>query len=408
MPALTTLQTRYTQEIFSDEINEKVKKMGLTWLKNIASKIDSKQSSLFTYPVQKQQAYVAHFPEPKDGIERGYFQYCCQMKLTGQPIHFFTNLAALPLSLFYLATYPTANVTREQASDAVFFPDGKPFNIIPDSLQAQYKNIVSLSTDGKLLSKEDRHFLTAIFRKYPVSWLLWLKVIIKLAQYSHAITKYSPKAIISCNEYSYTAPILTEYCHTRGVKLINVMHGEKLYYMRDSFMSYDEYYVWDQHYVDLLTDLGAKKEQFRVELPGSMRIQKQDDISIQYDYTCYLQNENEDRLRALAGALRSLYDQGKRLSVRPHPRYSNINLVKQLFDFANIEDCKTVTIEQSLLQTGAAISLYSTVLNQAVSNSIPVVIDDISNPERFKKLKELRYACLSKEHTLLSEIAKNA
>lgn len=378
--------------------------MGLTWLKNIASKIDSNQSNIFTYPVKKQQAYVAHFPEPKDGIERGYFQYRCQMKLMGQPLHFFTNLAALPLSLYYLATYKSANVVPEQTADAVFFHDGKPFNIVPDSLQARYKNIVSLPTDGKLLSKEDRRFLNAIFRKYSVSWMLWLKVIIKLAQYSHAITTYSPQAILSCNEYSYTAPILTEYCRTRGVKLINVMHGEKLYYMRDSFACYDEYYVWDQHYVDLLTELRAQKEQFRVELPASMRIPKQDDVRIQYDYTYYLQDESKDTLQVLAKALKSVHNQGMRISIRPHPRYSDIALVKELFDFANIEDHKAVTIEQSLLQTGAVISLYSTVLNQAVSNSIPIVIDDVSKGSAFEKLKELRYIGLSTEHKLLSEI----
>ena len=378
--------------------------MGTEWLRKIGASIGGKQNRVFTYPVDKQKAYIAHFPEPKDGIERGYFHYCCQMKLYGQPLHFLMNLAALPLSVYYLATYKAASTTPEQTADAVFFPDGKPFNIIPDSLQARYANIATASSDGKALTKEDRKFLKGIFRKYPVSWMLWLKVIIKVAQYSHAITKYKPQAIISCSEYAYTAPILTEYCHTRGVKLINVMHGEKMYYMRDSFAHYDEFYVWDQHYVDLLTDLGAEKEQFRVELPGSMRITNQDNISVQYDYTYYLQNESHEALQTIANALKSLRNKGQRVSVRPHPRFSDLNLVKELFDFANIEDCKAVPIKQSLLQTKVVLSLYSTVLNQAVSNDIPIVIDDISNPSDFKKLKELRYICLHKEHQLLSEI----
>ena len=65
---------------------------------------------------------------------------------------------------------------------------------------------------------------------------------------------------------------------------------------------------------------------------------------------------------------------------------------------------REVTIEQSLMQTHAAVSLFSTVLNQAISNSVPVVIDDISNREHFEKLKELEYVCLNREHTLLSNI----
>ncbi len=380
--------------------------MGLTWLKNIAVKIENKQNSVFLYPVQTQKSYIEHFPIPEDGFERGYFQYCCQMRLYGQPLHFFMNLAALPISAYYLASYKSVCGNQGQTADAVFFPDGKPFNIIPDSLHARYREIVSVSSDAKALTKEDTTFLSEIFRKYPVSWMLWLKVIIKVAQYSHAITKYNPKVIICCNEYSYTGPILTEYCHSRGVKLINVMHGEKLYYMRDSFAGYDEFYVWDQHYVDLLSDMGAKREQFRVELPASMRIQKQDGIPIQYDYTCYLQGETTENLTFLANKLKALHEKGYRISVRPHPRFSDPQLVVKMFDYANIENCKEVTIEQSLLQTGTAISQYSTVLNQAVSNSIPIVIDDITNPDRFKKLKELRYICIYKEHKLLSEILR--
>lgn len=378
--------------------------MSAGFLKKIAVAIENKQSNVFLYPVQKQKSYVEHFPIPKDGFERGYFQYCCQMKLYREPLHACLNLAALPMSIYYLLKFKVTCEKENRTPDAVFFAEGKPFNIIPDSLTEYYKDIVIISSEDRYLSRTDLAFLLSVFRKYPFSWMLWLKLILKVAQYSHAITKFSPKTIISCNEFSYCAPILTEYCHTRGVKSINVMHGEKLYYMRDSFMEYDEYYVWDQHYVDLLTDLGAKREQFRVELPASMKIKNPGDIQIAYDYTCYLQNGNEQMLRTLATALKSLHDQGKRISVRPHPRYSDRNLVTELFYFAHIEDYKTVSIQQSLLQTGAAISMFSTVLNQAASNSIPIVIDDLSDPTRFEKLKELRYICLSSKHKLLSQI----
>ena len=378
--------------------------MSTEFLKKIAVRIGTRKNSVFTYPVDKQKEYVNHFPEPKDGFERAYYQYCCQMKLYGKPIHIAINFAALPLSLYYLNQFGKSSVAEAKHADAVFFNDGKPFNIIPDSVLERYSNIITLSSDKRQLRKEDKVFLKSIFRKYPFSWMLWLKTVIKIAQYSYAISTYAPNAIISCSEFSFVSPILTEYCHTRGVKLINVMHGEKLYYMRDTFACYDEYYVWDQYYVDLLTDLRADKAQFRVELPASMQIKKQSDIDIQYDYTYYLAAENKETLQVIADALRLLQNKGKRISVRPHPRYSNVTLVRELFDFANIEDYKAVTIEQSLLQTGNAISLFSTVLNQAVSASIPIVIDDLCTPANFHKLKELRYICLNKEHNLLSEV----
>ena len=228
--------------------------------------------------------------------------------------------------------------------------------------------------------------------------------IIKVAQYSYAITSYAPEAVISCAEYSYTAPVLTEYCHTRGVKLVNVMHGEKLYDMHDAFSKFDEFYVWGQEYVDLLSALRADSEQFRIAVPRSMIIERPEDVEVVYDYTYYLAAENNEVLKKIAHAMRVLHDNGKHISVRPHPRYTDEKIVKELFAFANIENFREVTIEQSLMQTHAAVSLFSTVLNQAISNSVPVVIDDISNREHFEKLKELEYVCLNREHTLLSNI----
>ena len=378
--------------------------MSTKLLKNIAVAIEKKQKKLFTYPVGKQETYVAHFKEPKDGIERGYFQYRCQMKLYGMFLHIFLNVAALPLSLIYLIGYSHTSNGFSHKVDAVFFDDGKPFNIIPDSVQQRYKDIITLSSDEKKLNKFDRNFLRTVFKRYPFSWMLWLKLIIKVSQYSSALTRYTPQAVISCSEFSYTSPILTEYCHARGVKLINVMHGEKLYDMRDSFSRYDEFYVWSEEYVNLLCDLRAEKSQFIIEIPQSLRIPKTCDIETKYDYTYYLADEDEEALRKIAEVLKKINNEGKSISVRPHPRYTDLKLVNRYLNFVDIENGTIVTIEQSLLQTGAAISLFSTVLNQAISNAIPIIIDDISNRERFEKLEELKYVVLHKEHKLLSEV----
>lgn len=378
--------------------------MGTEWLKKIARAIGGKQNSVFTYPVDKQKAYIAHFPEPKDGIERGYFQYCCRMKLYGEPLHRLMNLAAFPLSLYYMATYKDAVTVTEQAADAIFFSGGHPFNIVPDTLLKRYQDIVTISSDDKSLTKEDRQFLKTVFRRYPFSWMLWLKLIIKVAQYSHAITKYKPQAVIACHEFSYTAPILTEYCHMRGVRSINIMHGEKLYDMHDAFSKFDEFFVWDQVYVDLFVSMRGDADQFVIEQPRSLRISNEGNIEKKYDYTYYLTAEDDDALCIIAQKLKELKEAGKRISVRPHPRYSDMDKVNTYFDFANVENWKTITIEESLLQTGAAISLHSTVLYQAYNNGIGAIIDDISAPDQFAKLKELRYVMLSVEHRLLSAL----
>ena len=154
----------------------------------------------------------------------------------------------------------------------------------------------------------------------------------------------------------------------------------------------------------MLISLKAEKRQFVIEVPSSLKFEKEATKIKIYDYTYYLGEESEEVLKKISKVLERLYLCGKKISLRPHPRYSNIKTIKKIFSFINIEDVKVISIEQSLLQTGAAISLYSTVLNQALCNSIPIIIDDITNIKNFKKLKELGYICLYKEHRLLSEI----
>ena len=378
--------------------------MSVAMLKKLAVIIEKKDDGLFSYPVTKQKKYIRQFNSPKDEFERSYFQYCCQMKLYRPLLRIMLNIAALPLSVFYLVKYKRNRINSTDKHKCIFVKNGLPENIVPTSLKQGEREIVAVEIVENVLNKGDMTFLRNLFKRYPFSWMLWLKTIIKTSQYSAIITKHSPEVLISCDEFSFTSSIMTKYCRQNGIKRINVMHGEKLYFMRDSFVDYDEYYVWDQYYVDLLVELGARKEQFRVELPESMVIKKRGDVCICYDYTYYLAAESKDTLQVISNTLRTLYDKGKRVSIRPHPRYSDMKLVNEMFDFANIEDYRSVTIEQSLLQTDTAISLFSTVLNQSVSNSIPIVIDDLSNRKHFEKLKELKYVVLNKEHMLLSEI----
>jgi hypothetical protein len=68
-----------------------------------------------------------------------------------------------------------------------------------------------------------------------------------------------------------------------------------------------------------------------------------------------------------------------------------------------LED-STTSIEESIGNTRNAISLYSNCLNQAYYANRMIVIDDISSPKRFERLKEMSYIMFSKPHNLLSDI----
>ena len=125
-------------------------------------------------------------------------------------------------------------------------------------------------------------------------------------------------------------------------------------------------------------------------------------IRKEYDYTYYLQINTLDELSRIEKFLRKL-KKDNRISIRPHPVYSKMEDVKKVFEDYNIEDCEQVSIETSILRTQNVVSFYSTVLYQAYLNGTDVVVDDISHPKEFRRLKELNYIMLAKKHGLLSE-----
>ena len=376
-------------------------------LRKLAVLLERRQDALFSYDIGKQKKYIEKLGDPRDEIERSFFQYECQMQFNGKIITFLLNLISFPMTILYWFKYEKkVQVNREEKKSLVFFRDGKPGNILPKSLQKRYATIESDPVEGAILTAEDRKFIKGIIHRYPFSWHFILKCLIKIGRYSFVIEAYSPDAIAVCAEYSFTSSALTAYCKQRNIKHIDVMHGEKMYYMRDSFFKFDECYIWDEYYGKILASLKADKDQFVVEIPASLKFEGELIRTHIYDYTYYLGAETEEVLKKIAEYLGQLHKRGNRISIRPHPRYSDMDFVKRLFYFANVEDTKEVSIEQSLLQTEAAISLYSTVLNQALCNSIPIIVDNISNPENFNKLKELGYMCLYKEHKLLSDIVE--
>lgn len=373
----------------------------LTKLKNLLVKLETANNSLFTCPVDKQKSYLNAFNEPKDDLERAYFQYKCQMYFYPWYLVMILNLAALPVLIFY---YFKRNDDKDsnQNTDAVFLADGKPNSIIPQSLNNTYASILRIDDKRQRLTSEDKKFFSQIILKHPLSWQFLLKCLLKIRFYSYEIDARHPKAIIVCNEYSFTSSLLTKYCADNNIIHINVMHGEKLFYIRDTFFRFHKCYVWDYEYRDLLCELRAEPTQFVVEVPPSLVFSQQSQNKV-IDFTYYLGAESGDTLNKIVCSLDNLSRKGFRVSLRPHPRYTNLEEIKKHKHQFEVED-SYITIEESLLRTNNAISVYSTVLNQACHNGVNVVIDDVTDIERFLKLTELNYVMLRKKHILLSDV----
>ena len=379
--------------------------MKLDMLKKMAVKLEIKKNAIFSYPVKKQKRIVSGMNEPHDDVERSYRQYQCQMRLNGTLTSLVLNFISFPVIIYFYFKKCRADDEGSDTREAVFISGGISDNVIPESLKNEFKtwNILS-NYPGESFTSQDKEYFRKIILKYPVSWHFLLKCIIKLRLYSYIIDKYQPKAIIACEEYSFTSSLLTDYCNHRDVHHINVMHGEKLYYMRDSFFRFHRCYIWDNHYKDLFIQLRAEPNQFRIAIPPSLKFSGTNHSNKTIDYTYYLGAEKDAVLTAIIEALIKLKNKGFRVALRPHPRYSDMDEINKFRSEFDIEDIKKIGIEASLFRTKKAISVYSTVLNQAFYNGVGVVIDDVSNPAKYERLKEVQYIMLSKEHEVLSHL----
>lgn len=374
-------------------------------IKKLAIEIELKQNSVFSYPVEKQKRYIDSFPQPRDLIERSFFQYKCQMKLHHSWFFIIMNMFSFPLFLFYLCK-STHQIQTEKSNktDAVFFTDGKPANILPNDVKSRYRSIKYVDEKKSAIANEDKKYVIELWKRYPFSWHFLLKAIIKISYYRYQIDATNADTIIVCNEYSFTSSLLTDYCKKHSIRHINVMHGEKVFYMMDSFFEFDECHVWDEYYKKLFIELRASECQFYVSIPDSLKIVKVSTPK-EYDYIYYLGGENRNQIDKIIRSMLRLSELGYRVAIRPHPRYTKQEDVLYIND-NKIYICNKETIEDSIMSTKNVVSLFSTVLNQAYNNGVSVVIDDVTDYKKYERLKSIGYIILAKEHTLLSECIK--
>lgn len=358
--------------------------------------------------LRKQQAYLASLPEPQDDAERSYRQYQCQTAShrSSWRGHILDFAARLVTWVLLLRDDPDPACPKGGGEGtekrAVFLRQGVTLSIVPSSLTAEYRIDEMPYMGPRRLTAEDRRFFRdMVWDRYRKDGLFCLKLLLRMEMYAYARMQGPYCAVLTHTEYSYASSFLTAYCRYHGMEHINVMHGEKLYSIQDSFVHFDRFYVWDAFYRDLFVSLRAEPAQFRVELPPSMQPWRADGVEKSVDYTYYLQAEDRAMLEKIAQALHTLQARGMVIAVRPHPRYTSPEAMR-FFQHFLVEDC-SISIEQSILRTKRAVSRYSTVLLQASINGVSVVVDDLTAPERFAQLAELKYIMLSLPHTLLSE-----
>jgi hypothetical protein len=357
------------------------------------------------YETQKKK--LESLGEPKNLLERSYFQYLCQMYNVPFLIKMTQNLLAIPLIVYYLMKkYKSKGIFSDKNSKtAVFLREGITKDFLPDSLSYEFADIIEIPLNGNIyLSNHDKKIIFKKLFKYIKSPFFVLKCLMKMGVYSNVIHIYKPPAIITHIEYSFTSSFLTLYCQEMMVEHINIMHGEKLYNVRDSFFEFNRFYVWDTHYIELFIQLKAPIKQFVVEKPNHLQLNLSLKTEYEFKLTYYLGGEDEQSLNDLVENLSKLSIPKNEICIRYHPRYSNKKQIQNIFYGFIIQDPKNISIKKSLEMTEYVASLYSTVLYEALYNGKKIMLDDLTNVSKYEKLKSLGYIIFSKEHNLLSEL----
>ena len=362
----------------------------------------------FDIPVDKQLDYIFKMPEPKNDFERSFCQYKAQMLFVSRIKRLILNMGSL-ISLPWLILFSLFRglfvKEKAQSIDVIVTPNSHQ-GVIPDSVQREFNitqenvwvNKLSLSSNDIVLIKNILRFLI----KSPY---FCFKLLYKLSLYSNITRIYRPKVIIVFNEFSFTSSVLTNFCELNGVEHIDIMHGEKLLFIRDSFFRFSRTYVWEKFYVELFDRLRASKNQFIVEIPPFMKIDTEKNYEKEYfsNYKYYLGEYTEKELKAIILSMTQLTSDGTTIKYRPHPRYSNLQLLKKYVSENQIEYPTKVGIMTSVASCNVAIGTYTTVLNQAVHSGKDILIDDVNFPYLYKKLYELDYILLKTNTNRLSE-----
>ncbi|MDT2761849.1 hypothetical protein [Aerococcus urinaeequi] len=386
--------------------------MGISDVKQYINRIikyfGKANTNLFSISYLEQQEFMKRLGTPLNSPERSYFQYKCQMYKYPFHLKVILNIISL-FAIFFFMIKSIWNMKLMKSYcekvDAIFIRQGVTKSIIPLSLLRDVKNLleVNMNESFSLSLYDIRYFGIKCVINYWYSPYFCMKCLLKIGSYSHSIHKYNPKMIITHNEYSFTSSMLTDYCRSLNIKHINVMHGEKLFNIRDAFVEFDKFYVWDEYYVDLFQQLEADVTQFEIEPPAKLSSENKKDCCL-YHVTYYLGDEDIVELNKIRKDLLKLNIPPNEICIRFHPRYTSEKDVIKIFNSFVIENPLDVSIIESLSRTKYVASLYSTVLFQAYLAGKQIIINDISNNDKFVKLKELKYIMLEKPHMRLSEL----
>jgi hypothetical protein len=361
----------------------------------------------FDVPANEQLEYLHLLGVATTDVCRSYNQYLCQNFFARRIKILVLNFVAIFLVPLYLIFSLLKGLSVKKGEVVEAIAERKNMDeVIPEELVSEFRYDTSkwYSVDG--LSVEDFVFIfKKLFKYYFRAPYFVFKCIIKASKYSAMIKAYYPRAIIVFSEYSFTSSLLTNLCEHHNIEHINVMHGEKLFYIRDSYFRFSRCYIWNSHYKKIFIKQMAYPEQFIIAIPRSMCTRPEEHVNKQCyaDFKYYLAADTEESFKSIVKSLAAIKQRGYSVKYRIHPRYSDLAMIKKYVSDKEIEYPQQVNILDSISNTEYAIGSYTTVLNQAQLAGKKIVLDDMTYNKIYNQLKSLDYILSSSDHLKLSD-----
>lgn len=370
-------------------------------------------------PLIKQKQYLNLFPKPQDDYQRSYFKFKCFCEYCYYDRKWMLliyNLGAMIVYpfLYLRMIYKGQRLCKINMNcDAVIenVPRLPNIDILPNEIKEQYKNkidITSINYENIYLNKNAEEICKELKLRYYWQFYFRLITMIKLAQFSSYIEQYHPKAIVfySC-EREFSGPLQTYLCEREKVRYESFMHGDYLYSLCFAFQRYSHYYTWDESYNTMFDELRCASP-MTVYVPEKFKgiAKKINEHECKYFATYYFSGETRKSAEIIYSVFEKFINLGLRCKIRPHPRFSNIKMLKEVFFNIEVENINEVSLADSIINSLYIIGLNTTVLSQAYFSEKNVVIDDISAEKEYLELKDKKYIMLNRPHILLSVLEK--
>nr|WP_288701046.1 hypothetical protein [uncultured Blautia sp.] len=337
-------------------------------------------------------------------VERAWIAYELKERYV-ENLHHTKSLKRIIYSIIfpfaYIGILKKKNITIQEKRKIVYYRISDNQGILPEKYKNNKELQIVAMGEGMMLDEISRDILKDSFRISKGKLHFLMEELLALANYSYICNKYNPDEIITSYESAYANSVLTLYCHKKNIIHTNFMHGEKLLSPLNVLGYFDTMYVWDEHYISLFQQLKYRVGSYVIENPWEK-------ISLPIttrpiDYTFFMNYEDEHSLRVIIEIANKLVDRGYSVRIRLHPSQIKEEKLKKIVP-REMLDNEVNDIMQSISNTKFAVSRYSTVLYQAFINKKKIIIDDISNKQEFKQLKQLDYIMLNKKHELLSHV----